>query len=167
MTPFEWIVVAVIAVGALASAGTAVYSGEQARKAQSYNADAMEEQARAERMKADYEASILKRNAEKMRARMRLNYLSSGVDISEGTAMMAMAEDAKQAEMDFQAIRYGGNAAAIRAKQEARMARYQGASAARAGYINAGSSLLTGAGQAAQTYASFHSKRIRDENTTL
>jgi len=167
MTPFEWIVVAVIAVGALASAGTAVYSGEQARKAQSYNADAMEEQARAERMKADYEAGILKRNADKMRARMRLNYLSSGVDISEGTAMMVMAEDAKQAEMDFQAIRYGGNAAAIRAKQEARMARYQGASAARAGYINAGSSLLTGAGQAAQTYASFQSKRIRDENTTL
>lgn len=167
MTPFEWIVVAVIAVGALASAGTAVYSGEQARKAQSYNADAMEEQARAERMKADYEASILKRNAEKMRARMRLNYLASGVDISEGTAMMVMAEDAKQAEMDFQAIRYGGNAAAIRAKQEARMMRYQGASAARAGYINAGSSLLTGAGQAAQTYASFQSKRIRDENTTL
>ena len=142
-------------VGAIASAGTAVYAGEQQRKQQSYNADAMEEQARAERMKADYEASILKRNAEKMRARMRLNYLASGVDISEGTAMMAMAEDAKQAEMDFQAIRYGGNVAAIRAKQEARMARYQGASAARAGYINAGSSLLTGAGQAAQTYARF------------
>ena len=155
MTPFEWFAVIAVVVGALASAGTAVYSGEQQRKQQSYNADAMEEQARAERMKADYEAGILKRNADKMRARMRLNYLSSGVDISEGTAMMAMAEDAKQAEMDFQAIRYGGNSAAIRAKQEAKMARYQGASAARAGYINAGTSLLTGAGDAAKTYASF------------
>lgn len=153
----DWAIVALIiaAIGAVASAGSAIYSGEQQRKQQSYNADAMEEQARAERMKADYEAGILKRNADKMRARMRLNYLSSGVDISEGTAMMVMAEDAKQAEMDFQAIRYGGNAAAIRAKQEARMARYQGASAARAGYINAGTSLLTGAGQAAKTYASF------------
>lgn len=152
MEAFSIISAIVGIAAAIASAGTAIYAGEQQRKQQSYNADVMEEQARAERMKADYEASILKRNADKMRARMRLNYLSSGVDITEGTAMMAMAEDAKQAEMDFQAIRYGGNAAAIRAKQEARMARYQGASAVRAGYINAGTSLLTGAGHAAKAY---------------
>ena len=142
-------------VSALASATTAVMAGNEQKKQGEYNAKVLAEQAKAEQQKADYEASLLKRNAEKLKARQRHAYLSSGVDVSEGTPLIVMSEQAKELEMDAMAIRYGGNVEAARARQAARYSRYQGKSGQRAGYWNAGSSLLTGMGRAASSAGSF------------
>jgi hypothetical protein len=158
MTPLEWVAVAALiigVVGSLASATTAVMAGNEAKKQGEYNAKVLAEQAKAEQQKADYEASLLKRNAEKLKARQRHAYLSSGVDVSEGTPLIVMSEQAKELEMDAMAIRYGGNVEAARARQAAKYSKYQGSAAQRAGYWNAGSSLLTGMGRAASSASSF------------
>ena len=142
-------------VTALASAGFGAYTAMEAGEAQKdladYNAEVEAENAKAARQKAAYEEGLIREQGAKLRARQRVAFLASGVDLSEGTPLEVLGEQAKTLEMDAAAIRYGGNVEAIKAKQRGDMYRIKGAQDKQAGYYNAGSSLLTGAGRAVNT----------------
>ena len=143
------IISAIIAVaGAMFSAYGAIQQGQAASDVAKYNAEVAEQEAQAARNKAAYEEGLYRDNAEKLKARQRMSFLASGVDISEGTPLLSLGESAANIEMDAMAIRYGGEAEAIKAKQAAQLYGMKGKQAVQASYFQAGSSLMTGAAQA-------------------
>ena len=166
--------VATIAMGvtALSAAGSAYYSYESGQKnKETYEENAsiaekdaaLREQIAAQdalaiKEKAGYDEDTHRQRIRTMLSRQRSMYGKSGV-ATEGSPLLVMQETADQGEMDALAIRYGGDveaarvksgasADASRARSEANLLRIQGRTAGRLGYIQAGSTLLQGAGQA-------------------
>ena len=149
---------AVAAVGAIASiAGT--YTSMQAQKKQGesqeqwnqYNAAVAERDAESARQSAQYEADLKRREGEKLLGRQRALFGKAGVTF-EGSPLLLMEETASDIEMDALMIERTGKLTSQRYQSEATLSRMKGASAKRAGYYGAGTTLLTGAGRAATTY---------------
>ena len=136
-------------VSAIGGAMAAKDAGEAQKAAADYNAKVMEAQAQSEREAAAFEETQQREQAAKMRARQKVAYLASGVDLSEGTPLEVLGAQAGEMEMDALAIRYNGEVKAKQSESQARIYRMQGQQAQKAGTINAGSSLLTGFGSAA------------------
>lgn len=136
-------------VSAIGGAMAAKDAGEAQKNATEYNAKVMEAQAQSEREAATFEETRQREQAAKMRARQRVAYLASGVDLSEGTPLEVLGAQAGEMEMDAMAIRYNGEVKARQSESQAGIYRVQGQQAQKAGMINAGSSLLTGFGSAA------------------
>ena len=146
---------AAIAAAAI-GAGATVYSADQQRRAGNqqadYNANVAEEEAKAARAKAEYDEKAHRENVRKILATQRALYGKSGVSM-EGSPLMVMEDTQKQGELDALAIRYGGDVASARARSEANVAKMTGrnnAYAAKAGYMQAGSTLLSGAASASK-----------------
>jgi hypothetical protein len=148
-----WMVIGVIfsVISSIVGAISAVSAGESQKQAADYNAKVMEAQAQSERDAAKFEENRQREQAAKMRARQRVAYLASGVDLSEGTPLEVLGAQAGEMEMDALAIRYSGEVKAKQSESQAAIYRMQGRQAQKAGVINAGSSLLTGVGSVATT----------------
>jgi hypothetical protein len=69
----------------------------------------------------------------------------SGVSSESGSPVLVMEDSVKQGALDALAIRYGGDVEAARQRSAANLYKMQGNNAMTAGFINAGSSLLSGA----------------------
>lgn len=136
-------------VSAIGGAMAAKDAGEAQKAAADYNAKVLEAQAQSEREAAAFEETQQREKAAKMRARQRVAYLASGVDLSEGTPLEVLGQQAGEMEMDALTIRYNGEIKAKQSESQAAIYRMQGAQAKKAGYTNAGSSLLTGVGSMA------------------
>lgn len=136
-------------VSAIGGAMAAKDAGEAQKAAADYNAKVLEAQAQSEREAAAFEETQQREQAAKMRARQRVAYLASGVDLSEGTPLEVLGQQAGEMEMDALTIRYNGEIKAKQSESQAAIYRMQGAQAKKAGYTNAGSSLLTGVGSMA------------------
>ena len=132
---------------ALASAGGAVYSGIEQKKAADYNADVADANAKAAEDKAAYDEKMHRESVRKILASQRALYGKSGIS-TEGSPLLVMEDSAIAGEMDALAIRYGGDIAAAQQRSSANLLRMQGKQARTAGYIGAGSTLLAGAGSA-------------------
>jgi hypothetical protein len=136
---------------AAAAAGTAlsVMGQIQAGKAQKgmaeYNAAVDRNNAIAARQSAKYDADRMRDNTRKLLAMQRAKYGMSGGGFS-GTPLLVMEQTAKEAEMDAQAVEYGGELKATGYESQATMSEYEGRVAKRASYSKAFSTLLTGAG---------------------
>ena len=90
-------------------------------------------------------------------SRQRALYGKSGVEI-EGSPLLVMEDTAAQGEMDALAIRWGGDVAAARARSEANLMKMQGRTAGRLGAIQAGTTLLSGAGQTYRDYRTYNKR---------
>jgi hypothetical protein len=141
---------------AVAAAGAATYSADAQRRAGNqqadYNAAVAEEDAKAAKAKAEYDEKAHRENVRKILATQRALYGKSGVSM-EGSPLLVMEDTQKQGELDALAIRYGGDVASARSRSEANLARMTGrnnAYAAKGGYIQAGSTLLSGAESASK-----------------
>jgi hypothetical protein len=141
----------VSAVSAVAGAVSAMDAADAQKQALDYNADVMDAQAQSEREAAAFAETQQREQAAKLRARQRVAYASSGIDLSEGTPLEVLGQQAGEMEMDALTIRYNGEIKAKQSESQAAIYRMQGAQAQRAGFANAGSSLLTGLGGAATT----------------
>ena len=143
------------AIIALVAAGVGAYSsyqqGKQQEKIYDYNAALAERQAEEERQAAKYAADIQREQGEALKARQRLLFNVSGVTL-EGTPEDLLADTAKQLERDAKAIEYGGQSKGTALDLQANLMRMQGTSARRAGWWNAGTSLLSGASTAYNSY---------------
>jgi hypothetical protein len=135
------------AVGAI----SAIDAANKQKEALDYNAEVMDAQAQSERDAARFEETRQREQAAKMRARQRVAYTASGVDLSEGTPLEVLGAQAGEMEMDALAIRYNGEIKANQSISQANIYRMQGGQAERAGFSNAGSSLLTGLGSVSTT----------------
>lgn len=144
-----------VTVAAAAASAYATYSASQAQEqAYKYNAAEAERQAemadQATRFRAQQQAEADRRT----RAKARAIGSTSGVDVGEGSSLLVDLDSAKQAELNYQAIRYQGEAQVRSLQSQATLDRFQGRTAARQGLIGAGASLLGGAADAYKGYAS-------------
>lgn len=137
--PISWVVIAA-AVVAAAGAGYAGYAQNQAAKE---SAKVAEQNANAARDKAAYDEQTHRERVKKLLSTQRALYGSAGVT-EQGTPLLVMENSAKEGEIDALAIRYEGEVEAQRFLSEASNLRKQGSRAQTSGFINAGSSLLSG-----------------------
>ena len=149
--------------GALLSAGTAIYQGQQESKAANAQAKAAEAEgefqrkqaeadARAEKDAAEIRADTIRKAGREQRAKARAAAAASGMDVGLGTAMDIQSEVTSGAEYDAQMSIFGGldafkrgnqagQALQIRGQNEAIALKNEGAAAKQAGFISAASSV--------------------------
>ncbi|MBE9967569.1 hypothetical protein G8C42_14150 [Citrobacter freundii] len=141
--------VEIAAIGAsVLAAGGAVYSGQQQKKMSNYQAAQAEADAKAAQAAARVEADRIRKAGRAQAAAARASLAGSGVETGEGTALRITSDITRDAEQDaYQTILNGVNQGA-RLNSQAQADRISGKNASTAGYINAGSSLLSAGGTA-------------------
>ena len=154
-------------IGAIASmAGTAfsamnqIQQGKDQKKWYEYNAAVAERDAEEARKIAEYEAEQTRKEGQKLLSAQQARYASSGVTF-EGSPLLLMEETAKEIELDALMTERTGEVTAQKYTTEAALSRMKGSSANTAGYYGAGSTLLTGAGQAASSYSKYKTLKVQ------
>lgn len=135
--------IATAAAAAISAAGS-VYSGEQQKKAANKNASMQEAQAKA--LDTQTREAIRRQRVQNqsIMAAQRTSALSSGVEES-GSSLLTLMENSNRLEKNIADTATQGNAAQYAALNQATLARMQGKTAQTSGYIQAGSTLLSGA----------------------
>lgn len=143
-----------LTVAAAAASAYATYSSSQAQAA-AYKANAKEAETQAEiaAQQAKFAAQQQQERDRRTRAAARAIQGTSGVAVGEGSSLLVDLDSAKQAELNYQAIRYQGDAQVRALTSQATLDRFQAKTAAQQGLIGAGASLLGGLGSAAGSYA--------------
>lgn len=152
----------VIAIAALATSlvgtGLSAYGqyrqGQAQQQAYEYNAKVAEANAEAQKTETTYEEQQSHERLRRLMGTQRTLYAKAGVDLSSGSPLLVLAETAAEGAEEIQAIRYGGDVAATKELNQARLDRMYGKNTYNAGMIGAGSTFLTGLGQAGTQYAS-------------
>ena len=136
-----------IVAGTVVSAGAAVYSGIQQKKAADYNAKMSEQNAKAIDVQT---REAIRRQREQNRAILsaqRASALTSGVAETGSTLLVAM-ENARNLERNVTDIATQGNAQQYAALNQATLSRMQGSSAMTSGVLQGTGTLLSGVGLA-------------------
>lgn len=159
----ETILAAAAAVAAVASAAAAAYSQHQAGQAQAsafrYQSRVAENQAQAARDAAAVAERQSRERTDRIRALARVRAEGSGVVSGEGSPLLVLLENARQAELDAQLTRYGGEVQGGFAESEARLQTFKGQVARRSANIGAGATLLSGVASGASIGASGYAKK--------
>jgi hypothetical protein len=121
------------------------------------NAAILEMEAKAAKKSGGYEEAKLLKEKKQMAGAQRAAYAKSGVLFTEGSPLEVMADSATAYAMDISAKRYNTATTVAQKEYEARHKRslgeyYTGPLASmyrKAGYMQAGATLLTGAGELA------------------
>ena len=135
--------IATAAAAAISAAGS-VYSGEQQKKAANYNALMQEEQAKAVDTQTREAIRRQRIQNQSIMAAQRTSALSSGVEES-GSSLLTLMENANRLEKNIADIATQGSAAKYAALNQATLSRMQGRTSQISGYMQAGSTLLSGA----------------------
>ena len=139
---------AIIAAAAAAvSAAGAAYSGVKQNEAAKYNASMQEANAKAVDTQTREAIRRQRIQNQAIMAAQRTSALSSGVEES-GSSLLTLMENANRLEKNIADIATQGNAAQYAALNQATLARMKGKNAQTSGYIQAGSTLLSGASKA-------------------
>lgn len=134
--------IALVASSVLA-AGGAVASGQQQKKMANYQAAQAEADADAAKASARVEAERIRKDGRQQAAAANAAMAASGVETGEGTALRVTSGITGDAEQDAYQTIFNGINTSNRLRSQAQADRISGSNAATAGYINAGSSLLS------------------------
>lgn len=134
--------------GTTLKAGGALYQGEQESAALDKQADLQRENARIAREKGDYDANRQEIIAGHKIGAATAGFGASGVSSQSGSVMDVLRMSAANAERDRLNIIHGANVRAVNFENQAILDEHGAKSALQAGYFNALTSVLTGAGQA-------------------
>lgn len=134
--------IALVASSVLA-AGGAVASGQQQKKMANYQAAQAEADADAAKASARVEAERIRKAGRQQAIAANAAMAASGVETGEGTALRVTSGIAGDAEQDAYQTIFNGINTSNRLRSQAQADRISGSNAATAGYINAGSSLLS------------------------
>ncbi|EPI2358576.1 hypothetical protein AB8T91_03180 [Klebsiella pneumoniae] len=134
--------IALVASSVLA-AGGAVASGQQQKKMANYQAAQAEADADAAKASARVEAERIRKAGRQQAAAANAAMAASGVETGEGTALRVTSGITGDAEQDAYQTIFNGINTSNRLRSQAQADRISGSNAATAGYINAGSSLLS------------------------
>ena len=138
----------------LALAGTAMSAVGSMRQANAtaaankYNANVAQQRAKAMKVQGQYQADKLKREKARMLGRQRALYAHSGVLPGTGTPLEVLSDTASMYEQDIANAKYNSQVGIGQQYGESSYLRKQAGSAKTAGYLNAGSTLLTGTASA-------------------
>lgn len=143
-------IAAVMLAGTALQATGAIAQGNAARGAHNYNAEANEQNARVAQEQAAIDAWRVSQRGRQSEGDLRAGIGASGGSIEESIDVLRMS--IAHAKLDEETVRYQGLVQATGLRSNAALSRQAGAIAQRTGYLNAASSILTGAGQAGTTY---------------
>ena len=147
------IIGAAAAVAGTAVSAYAAYSAGQAQQqASKYNAKVAANQAEAARNAAAVRAQQAALQHRRVAASNVAAAGSSGVEVAAGSPLLVLADEAMQADLEQQRIRYGGELEASTQRANERLFRFQGQQARAAGGLRAGTTLLSGASAFATRY---------------
>lgn len=137
---------ALLIAGTAVSAAGAIQAGNQQQAALDAQAAARERQANEQRAVSQREAAARRNNAEQVLSRQRAVAAASGGGASDKTVLDIMGDT--EAEGDFQAASalYEGETQGRNLDYQAGIDRMEARNARLSGFINAGSTVLSGAG---------------------
>lgn len=125
------------------------YEAGQTRKSTAnYNAKLAENEAIAIEQRVHAESRQLQKEKERLQAAQRAGFAKTGAVITEGTPLLLMAEQAGTIELDILNMQRTGAMRAQASRSEAELSRFAGKQAARAGAIQAGTTILSASGKA-------------------
>ncbi len=130
-------------LGIAISVAGSIASGVQQQQMANAQARAYEQQAQADAQASAYEAQRERRKQELVAANARAQVGASGVAMAGSPSEVLMA-NAREGELDLQAIRYGSQLRQNNLRTQADISRYSGRQAMAGGIINAGSSFVSG-----------------------
>ena len=138
-------------IGALVAAGSAVYSAQQQRKTAEYRAKLAEEAGEEVAAGTEFEKARAEREGKRLKSRQRAAYAKAGVRM-EGSPLEVLADTQAELDLEQMVIEHGGYVQKRGYQRTAMWERQIGRSQERAGYIEAGTSLLASAGKAYSGY---------------
>jgi hypothetical protein len=145
-----------IAIAALAAAAVSAYgavqSGQVQKKTAEFNAARSREAATSAQEAAASDAYKQMLIDEAEMASNRVYFATSGVRIDDGTPVTSLSAQAGKRAIDVAAIRMRGLQSASNLLAQSGLYSMQGTAAQKAGFIQAGSTLLSGAGQSYSQY---------------
>ena len=142
----------VAGVGAAVSAVGAIQQGKAAKAAADYNATVSEQNAQIARNDAAMQATQIERENALRLGAIRAAQGKSGGVANEGSVLDVLGDVAAQGELDRQYAIYQGEQRARGFTNTAQLDRVSGKQAQRAGYLRAGSELLSGGSRAYGSY---------------
>lgn len=152
------------AVMAVVGAVSAVSQAQQQKSAAKYNEKVANQQAQSARDVAAANADAQRRRSAKTIGSMQAQYGASGVT-SEGSPLDILEQSARDAEMDYQNILYGGELSALGHQNTAALEKSRGKNAMASGYLSAAGSLFSAAGRSAGASGSESSSVGVDDST--
>ncbi|MBZ9871899.1 hypothetical protein LB542_13655 [Mesorhizobium sp. BR1-1-9] len=130
-------------LGTAISVGGALIEGRQQNQAAGYQAKAYGQQAQADAQSAAFEQSQERHRQDLLLSQARAQAGASGVGIS-GSPAEVLAANARQGQLDLDAILYGSRLRQNNLDTQAAIARFSGRQAAAASIFKAGNALLGG-----------------------
>ncbi|MBL8578082.1 MAG: hypothetical protein JNK47_12715 [Mesorhizobium sp.] len=130
-------------VGTGISTAGALAQGQQQAQMAEYQARAQEQQAQADAQATAFETAREKRRQDLLRANAVAQAGASGVAL-EGSPTAVLLTNARENELDLQAIRYGAQLRQNNMRTQASITRYSGKQARTASIFSAGSNLVSG-----------------------
>lgn len=138
------VTIGLMAVSTAMSAVGAIRQGGAADAAAKAEAQAAEQQAQGARNRAQFEIAQ-ERRAQRQAFGQQVAQLGSQGTALTGQPIDLLADNAKQAELALQAIRFESEIAALNQENQAALTRFGGRGARREGFFSAGTELLRGA----------------------
>jgi len=130
-------------IGTAISAAGAVMQGKQAEAMANYQAKVYERQAVQEAQASAYEVARERRRQDMLQAAARAQVGASGVAL-QGSPTSVLAANAREGQLDIQAIRYGSQLRQNNLRAQAGISRFEGRQARTASFIDAGSRIVGG-----------------------
>lgn len=128
---------------AVLGAYAAIENGQAAKQTANDNAEIARRNAAQDKDVAVAQAEKIRKAAAIQRSAANASLSASGVDLGTGTAVKINEEITKNSEQDAYTAILSGNRSAGSSLQQASMFETSGKNAANAGFLNAGSSLLS------------------------
>jgi len=133
-----------LAVSTVLQAAGSIKAGKAADRLAEFKAQQLEQKAGQERAVSQRKAASARRSARYAESRALALAAASGGGASDPTVVNIMAGIAGEGEMAAQAALYEGEERARGSEMAATASRYEGAQAKRAGYIKAGTTVMSG-----------------------
>lgn len=132
--------------GTTVAAASALQQGAYQSKVANYNARVLENEKIAIQQKADMDVEEHRERVLRTKASQKVAYLKSGVSLS-GSAEDVLSDTERRGLLDEKIIRYNASQGIAGTSAEIALTLAEGKQKKKAGYINAGTSLLAGAGK--------------------
>lgn len=137
---------AIMAIGTAISSLAALQQGRYQQKVAQYNAQVLENQKTAIQQKAELDVQQHREAVKRLKGSQRVAYAASGVDFS-GSAIDTLMDTERRSLLDEKIIKYNASQGITGTESEQALTLAAGEQAYQTGLINAGTSLLSGAGK--------------------
>jgi hypothetical protein len=138
------------AAGTAVSAVGAIRSAQAQQSSANYNAKIAEQNAATARMQGEAAAQAQSRDASRRQGSAIALYGAAGVDAATGSPSDVLADSTREATLDNLTTKYNYNLRALGYMDQSQLDTAQGKNAMSAGWMNATSSILAGAGKFAE-----------------